>query len=574
MRLRLAAWAAVIAVVLAACATIPTSGPVNEGGGQVESVDPFVPFAEGPRVDDPVTAIVSGFIRATAAGFASDFSVAREYLTAEARASWDPLAQITVFDSGALTPDYDEAAGTVVYAVPVAARLDGAGRMVEAADGTQTQLKFTMAQDDEGQWRIAELDDGSLLAEANFTRLFQSVSLIFATPDQSAAVPELRWLPLTNVATWAARELVAGPSAWLAAGVATGFPAGSALAVDSVVVTDGVAAVGLTGESAGSADERALALAQLRLTLTALPGIRDVTASVGGVPLSAEEADLSRDPIADPLAAVIAGGRLGLWDGDALRVTAEDAGAVPDGADALALAYDDARVAYRIGGTRIVVSDALAGGVDSLQDYDADLATPTGSIAAEPVLEGNSLLAPSFDRFGWLWSAEASDPTRLIAVDGVGGVLRLDTQWLAGRVPVGLSVSRDGSRVLVVSRAGSQTVVEVAAVVRADGGEPVSVGEPLAVGANVREVADAIWVDDLTVGLLGTRSGDETVPLWLATVGGRTTEDSTVPDAVAISARHGDRSITLVSADGAVRERAGTGWAGIATGIQDLAYAG
>lgn len=574
MRLRTAAWAALVAIALAACATIPTSGPVNEGTGEVVDSDSFVPFAEGPRPDDPVTAIVSGFIRATAAGFASDFSVAREYLTPEARATWDPLAQITVFDSGALTPDYDEAAGTVVYAVPVAARLDDAGRMVEAAGGTQAQLKFTMAQDGAGQWRIAELDDGTLLAEANFTRLFQAVSLVYATPDLEAVVPELRWLPLANVATWAARELVAGPSPWLAPGVVTGFPAGSALAVDSVVVTDGVAAVGLNAASAGTSDERSLALAQLSLTLTALPGIRDVTATVGGVPLSTDGLQLSREPIPDTYAAVLAGSRLGLWDGDELWVTEDDAGAVPADADALAMSYDGARVAYREGGSRLVVSEVLAGGVDSLRPYDADLEVPAGTVETTPVLDGALLLAPSFDRFGWLWTAADFDPSRLIALDGAGDILRLDAPWLLGREVTGVSVSRDGSRVLVVSRAGSQTIVEVASVTRAGDGEPVSVGEPLSVGADVGAVADAIWVDDLTVGLLGTRSGDETVPLWLATVGGRTIADSAVPDASAISARHGDRSITLVSADGSVRERAGTGWAGIASGVQDLAYAG
>ena len=573
-RLSGAAWAAVIAIVLAACASIPTTGPVNEGTGEVAGAEPFVPFAVGPRQDDGVTAIVSGFIGATAAGFASDFSVAREYLTPEARANWDPLAQVTVFDSGALTPDYDESAGTVVYSVPVAAMLDDAGRMVEAQSGTQTQLKFTVEQDAQGQWRISDLEDGSLLAEATFTRVFQSVSLIYATPDTATAVPELRWLPLSNVATWAARELVSGPSPWLAGGVVSGFPAGSALAVDSVVVTEGVAAVAVTGQSAGTAEQRALAFAQMRLTLTALPGIRDVTVTVGGVPLSSDAAELSREPIPDSLAAVMAGSWLGLWDGADLWVTADAAGALPPGATDLAMSYDDAEVAFRLEGGRIVISDALAGGVETLQPFDTDLQVPPGQVDAVPVVEGAALLAPSFDRFGWLWTADGADPSRLIAVDGTGAVLSLDAQWLAGRDLAQIAVSRDGARVLMVSRAGAQTVVEVASVSRSDAGEPLSVGQPLVVGADVGEVTDAIWVDDLTLGLLGEGTGADAVPLWIVAVGGRTTQDSTVPDAVAISARHGDRSITLVSEDGSVRERAGTGWAGISSGVDELAYAG
>ena len=76
---------AAVALVLAACTTMPTSGPVNEGTGVVSSAEPFVPIAVGPRLDDSPTMIVNGFVRAVPAGFASDFSVAREFLTPEAR---------------------------------------------------------------------------------------------------------------------------------------------------------------------------------------------------------------------------------------------------------------------------------------------------------------------------------------------------------------------------------------------------------------------------------------------------------------------------------------------------------
>ncbi|WP_062518600.1 LpqB family beta-propeller domain-containing protein [Demequina silvatica] len=572
--MRLAALGAACALALGACASIPTSGPVSEGTGEVEGAEPIVPFAEGPQIGDSVNATVSGFIQATAAGFASDFSVAREYLTVPARNQWDPLAQVTVYDSGALTPDYDEGAGRVVYSVPVAAWLDEAGRMVEAEAGTQSQLEFEVSQDVGAQWRISGLDDGSLLAEATFNRVFLPVSLVFASADGTTVVPELRWLPQTNVATWAARELVEGPSPWLANAVTTGFPTGSALAVDSVVVTDGVAAVQLASQSAGTPAQRALAEQQLRLTLTALPGIRDVDVTVAGVPLVTEEADtLSREPVPESVAAVFIDDRLGLWDGDQLRVVPDGVGALPAGSDELATSYDGTRVAFRVGGTAIVASDALAGGAPDLIPVD-DAGRAQGTMEVTTLAQGSALVAPSFDRYGWVWTSEAVDPDGVIAVAEDGTVMDLEARWLAGRTVEELVPSRDGARVLVVSRAGNQTVAEVAEVVRSETGEPLSIGEPLQVGANLGRAIDAIWVDDLTVALLGTSSGDESAPLWLVSVGGRTTEEAAVPDAVSISARHGDRSITLVSRDGTVRERAGTGWSQIATGVDELAYAG
>ncbi|WP_062386525.1 LpqB family beta-propeller domain-containing protein [Demequina iriomotensis] len=574
MRRRLTAVWAAAALALGACATIPTTGEVNEGTGEVEGAEPVVPFAEGPQMDASVNSIVSGFIQATAAGFASDFSVAREYLTVPARAEWDPLAEVTVFDSGALTPDYDEGAGRVVYSVPVAAWIDDAGRMTEAESGTQTQLEFQVARGVANQWRIAGLEDGSLVAEATFNQVFLPVTLVFASADGSTAVPEQRWLPQANVATWAARELVAGPSPWLANAVTTGFPAGAALAVDSVVVTDGVAKVQLSSQSAGTPAQRALAEQQLRLTLTALPGIREVDVTVGGVPLVTEQEDtLSREPVPASVAALFIDGRLGLWDGDEIRVVPDDAGALPADADALATSYAGTRTAFRVGGDRIVVSDALAGGADSLIARDEE-GEPAGEMAVTTLVEGAALVPPSFDRYGWVWTAEAAEPEAVTAVSDDGMPTLLDARWLAGRTVQQVVPSRDGARLLVVSGAGAQTVVEVVEVVRSESGEPLSIGEPLQIGANVGAVTDAIWVDDLSVALLGSSAGEETAPLWVISVGGRTTQDAAVADAVAISARHGDRSITLVSEDGTVRERAGTGWSTIASGVDDLAYAG
>ena len=135
---------------------------------------------------------------------------------------------------------------------------------------------------------------------ANFAQLFTQVSLVFASVDETTEVPELRWLPKNKAATFAARELVQGPSDWLAPAVHTGFPANSALAVDSVVVTDGVAAVQLTSDSAGNAAQRSLAQEQMELTLTSLPGVTSVNVTVGGAPLGGDDsANLTAPPVAE-----------------------------------------------------------------------------------------------------------------------------------------------------------------------------------------------------------------------------------------------------------------------------------
>src|SRR5660397_197191 len=74
----------------------------------------------------------------------------------------------------------------------------------------------------------------------------------------------------------AASDVYKRQSVWLAGGVQTGFPPGSALGVESVVVNDGVASVALALGSAGDPTQRSLAQQQMLKTLTQLPTVQDV----------------------------------------------------------------------------------------------------------------------------------------------------------------------------------------------------------------------------------------------------------------------------------------------------------
>ena len=160
--------------------------------------------------------------------------------------------------------------------------------------------------------------------------------------------------------TAAARELVKGPSPWLADAVNTGFPPGSALNVDAVVVDNGVANVALAPGSAGDAAQRSLAGEQLRLTLTQFPTVSSVVTTVGALPLAGDDSAAPQPAaLPDERAAVIAGGRLGMWDGTEVKVTPADVGVVPAGATGLALSYDTKTVAMVVDGS-VVTSTALS----------------------------------------------------------------------------------------------------------------------------------------------------------------------------------------------------------------------
>ncbi|MFV0286557.1 MAG: LpqB family beta-propeller domain-containing protein [Demequina sp.] len=560
------------ALVLGACSSIPTDGPVQEGDADVDPVEPFEPIVQGPGATDGPAAIVTGFLTAAAGGVASDFTVAREFLTPEAAATWDPSARTLVYDSGAVAPEWDENAGTVTYEVPLAASVDDSGRLTDAADETVERVEFEMEQDDDGQWRIASLADGVVVSEANFTGFFRAVQLVFATPDLTTAAPELRWLPRVNAATAAARELIEGPSPWLADAVVTGFPATAALAVESVLVEGGVATVDLTAQSAGTPQERALAEEQLTMTLGSLPDVTDVDVRIGGLPIAADdEVELEQPPVPEATAAVLVNDRLGLWDGDDL-VVPDGTGAVAADAYGLALSYDGTEAAFVTDGVGVQTTTVLSVGFDAMVPVEqaGDLTAP---VDAATVIEGSNLLPPSYDRYGDLWTVERAGGPLLVDM-GQGEPLSLGDTWLTGRSVLSLAASRDGSRIAVLSKAGGQASLEVAAIVRDAEGVPTGIGEPLGVGAGIGSGVDIAWTDALTVAVLGEPVDGTASPLWLASVGGFTTALVTLRNANTVTARSGESSLVVVGEDGTVEERAGTSWATVLEGVEDVAYAG
>ncbi|WP_084038274.1 LpqB family beta-propeller domain-containing protein [Demequina sp. NBRC 110053] len=566
--------AAATAVALAGCASIPTSGPVEEGDAELAPVAPLVPILEGPRPTDGPAAIVTGFLTASASGVATTFDVAREFLTDEAASTWNPTAQTLVYDSGGVTPEWNVATSTVSYPVPLASTIDDSGRRLDAADDAVAPLEFELSQSEDGQWRISELADGVVMSQASFDRFFRAVDLVFATADLTTAVPELRWLPDNNIATSAARELIEGPSPWLADAVVTGFPAAAGLAVQSVVVEEGVATVDVTAQSAGTPEQRSLAQAQMEAMLTALPTVSRVEVLSGGLPIAtAGEIELAPAPVPEVEAAAFVGRRLGTWNGDSLTATDPALGGVSAGAEGLARAYAGGAVAFVDSGN-LLATDVLGQQPTVPVDPDAEPAPVESALDTTMLLDGDDLVSPSFDRHGYVWTAESVGTRGLAAIAPDGTVSWLATEWIQTRSITDLAVSREGTRVAVVSRAGGQPVVEVAAIVRDGNGVPTAIADPIVVGSGVGAAVEVEWSDDTTVGVLGEVQEGAPTTLWLVEVGGGTRPIQTIRDAVDFAARAGETSILVVASDGHAEERSGSTWVPVVEGVSELAYSG
>jgi len=557
-------------LVLGGCATIPTSGPVQAGPAEAAPDEDVLPIPpEIPEYD--AVGLVGGFLKASAAGVGGDYSDVRDYLYGDAVQDWDPTAHVTIYGAGDFTPVWDDQSLTVTYSFPVVATLDDQGRMTEAPSGTRTAVTFGVTSVLGSRWRISSLDDGIIISEANFRLVYRPVVLDFASRDGDVIVPDLRWLPRNNIATFATLALISGPSAWLDDAVETGFAPTASLEVVAVPLSDGRATVALASGSVVSAADRSLALEEITYTLEALPEVRDVVVTVGGLPIGGDgSVSLSEAPVPSLEAAAIVSGRIGVWAGDQVLVPALG-GLVPTEAHDIALSYDGVTVAMLLGESEMVTA-TIPSGLVAIEDAGSTVST----LATTTVLEGTDLVSPSFDREGWVWTAEAQGQGALIAVAPGGDSVRLPIAGAEGRDIDAVAVSPDGARVAVLSREGGLWRLGVLGLVRAEDGTPTLAGEPLDIGVGIGESAAIEWVGGQVVAVLGVSEPGETPTLALVTVGGRTESIAAIPDAVALAARSGGSSIVLVTRDGSLYVRSSSGWARVdsTASFTSLAFSG
>lgn len=538
--------ALVTSLTLVGCVAMPTSGPVRQGDGTVPEEGRVDLLAEGPQRGATPAQIVEGFLLAGSAGFVGEFVTAREYLTGEARQSWQPRDGVVV--TGSLpAPVVEEQ--RVTYEVPVVARIDAAGRYTEAPAGAQESVTYELERTVAGEWRIATTPQGLLLAQAEFDRQFRAAPLYFLSSDAQFLVPDIRWFPALNQQTSIARALLAGPSPWLRDAVATAIPEGAQLNAQTVVIgDDGVAQVDLELASTMTLDSRALMLAQLQASLGGVPGVRSVQVTADGVPIDGP-ATLERGGLPDGPVEMVRDGVLTTLDADGLAPVPGVAALTPG---AHAPARDES------GQVRVLL--VASGDLVTVARDDDEPAV---------LLEGGPLLPPSVDRFGWAWTAR---PTQgLVAAREGAEPVAVTAESLDGRTVVAVRMARDATRLAVVSRGADGVSVEVYGVVRDASGTPQRVGEPVRVGATLVEAGEVVWLDESLLGVIGRSTGATAV--HRVPVSGPTRALPEVPDLVAVA---GGKVLYAASGDGLLHKLVGATWVAVpgAEEISDPAYPG
>ncbi|MEE6296731.1 LpqB family beta-propeller domain-containing protein [Georgenia wangjunii] len=552
--------ALVLLAVLAGCASLPRSGPVRAAAPEPPASDAVALVAYGPTPDAEPEAIVQGFLRAVAGGAGDEFTVAREFLAGPVSQTWNPRAQVRLYAARDELEISQAADGAVRVSVLAAASVDGQGRYTEAAPDTTIELDFSLARGLDGQWRIADLEDGILLSPAVFDAQYVQHAIYFLSQDRESLVPETRWFPERHAATSVVRGVLDGPSPWLAPGVVSAVPIGTSLTVDSVSILDGAAQIDLSAEVlAASVPQRAYILAQLQASLRAVRGVQSVRVTVAGSPFEVDGTvpTLLRNPYVTANPVVVSGVELFRFNGFDLTTLADT---VPmEGMEP-----NNPAVPYESSPGPVVVLD----GPDRL------VTVPTTQSPAVVLLEGTGLVRPSIDRLGWVWTTPTRSDGALRAVRENGTVAQVDATWLAGNDVHSVRISRDGARAVVIWSSQGASAVEVAAVVRDTDGTPLALGEPVRLGEVLSSATVAAWVDEQTVAVLGQSGTDEVPSVHLLPIGGPTTDLPAVSGATTIAAGTGDRTLVLGTAEGELYERNGLGWSLAVTAVHDPAYPG
>ncbi|WNI15769.1 LpqB family beta-propeller domain-containing protein [Actinacidiphila sp. ITFR-21] len=570
------------ALLLAGCASMPSSGEVRKvGDGQRADSDPQVrvfPFA--PTADEGPAEIVSGFLEATT-GSETDFATAKKYLSKDAAAKWNPLEGITVYSSNDLQVTDDGGADdkdATMVSLSAARRAVVDVKHAYQPEQGDFRASFHVVKQKNG-WRIDGLQDGLILSETDFQRLYHSANMYYFAKlgadalrnggkQRLVADPVYLRNQEADPLVSAVSALLGGPTGWLAPVVTSAAPTGARLdgkASDGGVTLDdsqrlrvrldGAGAARLTGQSC------VLLAAQLFTTAQAQASAQLASVGVqraGGGTLCGltrlQALSYSPESLAGaaprPYYIAADGHRLLTLSGTGTGTTAT---AVPgpfgtDKADlgSVAVRRDQGAAAgVRTNGRDLVVGPLIGDG-------------PFGpvalkSTAADPRKDG--LTAPSWDGLGDLWVADRdpNDPRLLVLRDGKGMPHRVLVPDLDGRVE-SLRVSSDGVRIALIVRQGASVTLQLGRIRRGTEQHPddfvVSALRVLSPpGENVASVA---WAGASQLVVLGTETGEVRQIQYLNTDGSTAPALQGINEATSVAASEDQSKPLLMSYNGGV----------------------
>ena len=534
--------AVAVAMVLAGCAGIPSSGPVQrvaDDSGLDQSTVRYAPV--GPSRGASPQQIVRGFLDAMLA-YPVSTGTAALYLTPGAAKGWRSSEGVTVYTTPEVAlPDSDEVADPGAVSVELrtneVARLDRQGHFSRSTRDPKRTYRLVEL---DGQWRISNPQAGVMVTRTYYNDYFRPFSLYFFDAPGERLVPDLVHLAVgeqlpTALVTALARGPGRTPDTFR-----TYVPGARTLRPSVTVGEEDVADVEFsTSLTKLSTRERERLAAQIVWTLRSVPALLGVRI-FGGTPILSARGDRVHPadswggfgpPAGNAHTYALVDDKLVEIDGATVRPVTGSWGRDARGAVEAAVG-DDAVAAVLPGRDRVRITDRAG---ESPLDVD-----------------GARFIAPRWDPDDRLWLIDRpAGPTRVRIVDD-DSVRNLSARGLRGLAVRSFAVSPDGARYALTATGGAGLSIYVGPVHRDKGGRLTALGDPRRLATGVGEPRSVGWVSTTRLGFLG--ASDAGVQLYEVAydgtdvTGGDTGGGPLLPDvdAASLAGRTGDNAARWV----------------------------
>ena len=265
-RTRVLAAICATALVASGCTTLPRS-TTPQAIRTFEAPAQELDIPE-PRPDVAPDLVLRDFYTASAHP-TDNYAAAREFLTDDAAATWNPAESTLIVDGINVIADGPVSQGGQTFGTrgAIVGQLGPNGAYETHTTAYEDTVR--MVRGTGGQWRIAVLPDGVVLERQNFLDNNSPRNIYFLDPTGNHLVPDRRWIyrGVADASIELLGKMQDGPRQRLAAGVSTALPPEAGIEVIPHEGTPGKT-VRLTGLGNLDQDLRALLAAQIVWTLS------------------------------------------------------------------------------------------------------------------------------------------------------------------------------------------------------------------------------------------------------------------------------------------------------------------